>query len=299
MLREIVVLCDQRCAEKFGDLLMDAGVMSVTTEDADADSLDEQPLYGEPGLEPETLAWSRSRLRLLADDSFDAVTSIALAAAALRIETPLIESDSAVPDEDWVRVTQAQFPPTRVSDRLWIVPTWHTPPQEQAINIRLDPGVAFGTGSHPTTHLCLQWIDQHCPANASVLDFGCGTGILAIAASKVGARLVKGTDIDPQAVESARANAQVNDVTAEFVLPEQLGDETFDIVIANILANPLKFLAPTLLSKLGSEGTLVLSGILEHQAQDVIDVYRQKEPHLDLRIAATENGWVCIAGTRK
>lgn len=298
MLREITVLCDEKHAEEFGDLLMDAGVMCVTIEDADADSTDEQPLYGEPGLEPETLAWRRSRLRLLVDDTFDAVTNIALASKALSIETPAIESDSSVPNEDWVRLTQAQFGPTKVSDRMWIVPTWHEPPSADAINIRLDPGVAFGTGSHPTTHLCLQWLDQNCPVGASVLDYGCGTGILAIAAAKVGAGLVKGTDIDPQAVEAAQTNAMENHVQAEFVLPHGLKSETFDIVVANILANPLKFLAPALLSRLAPNGKLVLSGVLKHQAEEVMDVYRKTDPQIRMSVWQEENGWVCITGQR-
>ena len=161
MLREVHFLCDEKSAEDFGDLLLDAGAMSVTIEDADRDKPDEVPLYGEPGLEPQTLAWRRSRLSVLVAEDFDAVTSAAIAAKALGIEVPQIESDSAVPDENWVKVTQAQFKPTRVSDRLWIVPTWHEPPSPEAINIRLDPGVAFGTGSHPTTHLCLKWLDAH------------------------------------------------------------------------------------------------------------------------------------------
>lgn len=299
MLREITVMCDQQSAEEFGDVLMEAGVMCVTTEDADADSLDEQPLYGEPGLEPDTLAWRRSRLRLLVDDDFDAVTQIAKAAKKLSIETPAIESDSSVPDEDWVRLTQAQFGPTKVSDRLWIVPTWHEPPSADAVNIRLDPGVAFGTGSHPTTHLCLQWLDQNVRAGQSVLDYGCGTGILAIAAGKLGAGVVKGTDIDPQAVEAAQRNATDNGIVADFVLPNGLKSETFDVVVANILANPLKFLASALLSRLGTNGTLVLSGVLAHQAEEVMDVYRTTDPSIDMRVWQEKNGWVCITGKRR
>ena len=151
MLREVRFLCDEKNAEDFGDMLMDAGAMSVTVEDADRDQPDEQPLYGEPGLEPTTLAWKRSRLSVLVAENFDVITAAAIAAKALGIETPQIESDSTVPDENWVKLTQAQFGPTRVSDRLWIVPTWHEPPAPEAINIRLDPGVAFGTGSQATT----------------------------------------------------------------------------------------------------------------------------------------------------
>lgn len=298
MLREIKLLCDERSAEAFGDLMMDAGAMSVTVEDADRDQPDEKPLYGEPGLEPTTLAWNRSRLSLLVPEEFDAVTAIALAARAMGIEPPAIESDSAVPDENWVKLTQAQFGPTKVSDRLWIVPSWHEPPDASAINIRLDPGVAFGTGSHPTTHLCLKWLDANIASGDTVLDYGCGTGILAIAAAKVGAGVVKGTDIDPQAVESAARNAAENGVTATFVLPGELANETFSVVVANILSNPLKILAPALLGRVAPGGRLVLSGVLARQAEEVIEVYRKADPAVELSVWAEEDGWVCIAGSR-
>lgn len=299
MLREVHFLCDEKSAEDFGDLLLDAGAMSVTIEDADRDKPDEVPLYGEPGLEPQTLAWRRSRLSVLVAEDFDAVTSAAIAAKALGIEVPQIESDSAVPDENWVKVTQAQFKPTRVSDRLWIVPTWHEPPSPEAINIRLDPGVAFGTGSHPTTHLCLKWLDAHIKPGMHVLDYGCGTGILAIAAAKLGADPVDGTDIDPQAVEAAAANAKANDVKARFVLPGAVGEQTYDVVVANILSNPLKLLAPALLARVAPGGSLVLSGVLARQAEEVIAVYRKADPSVEMIVWQTEEGWVCIEGQKK
>ena len=299
MLREVHFLCDEKSAEDFGDLLLDAGAMSVTIEDADRDKPDEVPLYGEPGLEPQTLAWRRSRLSVLVAEDFDAVTSAAIAAKALGIEVPQIESDSAVPDENWVKVTQAQFKPTRVSDRLWIVPTWHEPPSPEAINIRLDPGVAFGTGSHPTTHLCLKWLDAHIKPGMHVLDYGCGTGILAIAAAKLGADPVDGTDIDPQAVEAAAANAKANDVKARFVLPGAVGEQTYDVVVANILSNPLKLLAPALLARVAPGGSLVLSGVLARQAEEVIAVYRKADPSVEMIVWQAEEGWVCIAGQKK
>ncbi len=299
MLREITLLCDEKSAEEFGDLMMDAGVMSVTIEDADRDKPDECPLYGEPGLEPETLAWNRSRLTLLVDEDFEVQTAAEIAARSLGIETPIMESDRPVPDENWVKLTQAQFSPTQVSDRMWIVPSWHEPPNPDAINIRLDPGVAFGTGSHPTTHLCLKWLDANITQDQRVLDYGCGTGILAIAAAKVGASVVKGTDIDPQAVEAAALNAKENGVTATFVLPAQLTAETFDVVVANILSNPLKLLAPALLGRVAPGGRLVLSGVLARQAEEVIEVYRQADPSVKLSVWAEEDGWVCIAGRRE
>lgn len=299
MLREIKFLCLERSAEDFGDLMIDAGAMSVSIEDADLGSPDEKPLYGEPGTEPDTFAWTRSIVSVLADEKFDALQAAAIAAKALGIETPAMQSDTVVPDEDWVRITQAQFSPVKVSDRLWIVPSWHEPPSSDAINIRLDPGVAFGTGSHPTTHLCLQWLDTHVTSEDSVLDYGCGTGILAIAAAKLGAASVLGTDIDPQAVESAAYNARHNEVEARFVLPAELPSERFSLVVANILSNPLKVLAPALLGRVAPGGRLVLSGVLARQAEEVIEVYRRTDPNVELSVWREEDGWVCIAGTRK
>ena len=299
-MREITLLVNDRAAEVLGDALMDAGALSVSIEDADADTPDEQPLYGEPGLEPTKLAWKNSYLKVLVNDDFDFDLDMAIAVKGLGIEEPKLVSDEQVEDADWVRITQAQFQPVRVSDRLWIVPTWHEPPAgDTAINIRLDPGVAFGTGSHPTTHLCLQWLDANVKAGESVLDYGCGTGILAIAAKKVGAGSVLGTDIDLQAVEAAVDNAKANDAPATFVLPKDMPEGTFDIVVANILSNPLKLLAPALLARVKPQGHLVLSGVLARQAQEVIDVYKEHDPSVKLSVWKEKEGWVCIAGQKQ
>lgn len=298
MLHEICVLCSRKYAETLGDMLMNGGAMSVTTEDADADSPDEQPLFGEPGLEPKTLAWKRSRLRILAEDTFDASDELAVAAKVLGIETPVIESDTQVPDADWVRVTQAQFGPIRISDKLWIVPSWDEPPVADAVNIRLDPGVAFGTGAHPTTQMCLQWLDEHDLTNKSVLDYGCGTGILAIAAGKLGAETVAGVDIDPQAVEAAQFNARGNEVQADFYLPEQFHAGQYDAVVANILSNPLKMLASALISNLAPGGHIVLSGILAEQADGVISAYAHSNPGITLTIWRQQGDWVCLSGSK-
>ena len=299
-MREITLLVNDRAAEVLGDALMDAGALSVSIEDADADTPDEQPLYGEPGLEPTKLAWKNSYLKVLVNDDFDFDLDMAIAVKGLGIEEPKLVSDEQVEDADWVRITQAQFQPVRVSDRLWIVPTWHEPPAgDTAINIRLDPGVAFGTGSHPTTHLCLQWLDANVQAGESVLDYGCGTGILAIAAKKVGAGEVLGTDIDPQAVEAAVDNAKANDAPATFVLPKDMPEGTFDIVVANILSNPLKLLAPALLARVKPQGHLVLSGVLARQAQEVMDVYKEHDPSVKLSVWKESEGWVCIAGQKQ
>ena len=299
-MREITLLVTGGAAEALGEALMEAGALSVTIEDADADTPDEQPQYGEPGLEPVHTGWDNSIVKVLVEDDFDFGLDLAIAAKAMKMPEPKIVADKPVENADWVRITQAQFQPVKVSERMWIVPTWHEPPAgDKAINIRLDPGVAFGTGSHPTTHLCLQWLDSHVLAHQIVLDYGCGTGILAIAAKKLGADNVLGTDIDPQAVEAAIENARANEAAARFVLPDEMPEGCFDIVVANILSNPLKLLAPALLSRVAPEGYLVLSGVLARQAQEVIDVYREHDPQVKLSVWKEEDGWVCIAGQRQ
>ena len=297
VLFELTLSADEQSAEALADALVEAGALSVSVEDANAETEDEEPLFGEPGLVPTRHAWKASRLRVLLDgDRGDAL--VAEASAAIGIAPPSIEARVAVEDADWVRVTQAQFPPTRISERLWIVPTWHDPPDDRAIVVRLDPGVAFGTGTHPTTRLCLRWLDANLRPGADVLDYGCGSGILAIAAAKLGAKRVTGTDIDPQALEAARANSTANAVDAQYTDPDSLGAATWDIVIANILSNPLKLLAPALLARVAPGGALVLSGVLERQANEVIDLYRCADPGVSLSVWQGDEGWVCIAGHR-
>lgn len=297
MLFELTLSAGEQSAEALADALVDAGALAVSLEDANAETADEQALFGEPGLEPAHHAWKASRLRVLVDgERGDEL--VAAASAALRIAPPRIEARSAIADADWVRVTQSQFPPTRISDRLWIVPSWHEPPATGAVAVRLDPGVAFGTGTHPTTRLCLQWLDAHLTRGASVLDYGCGSGILAIAAGKLGAGAITGTDIDTQALRAARANSDANRVTARYTEPGSLGPGTWDIVLANILSNPLKLLAPALVARVARGGALVLSGVLERQADDVMAAYRRADAGLSLSVWAASEGWVCLAGRR-
>lgn len=297
-MRQIKLLTDERNAESLADMLMDAGALSATIEDADAESVDEKPLYGEPGLEPTNRAWPRSILSVLAEDDFDIQTNLAIAAEAFNMGKIEILEDTPMEDADWVRITQAQFQPIQVSKRLWIVPTWHELPDENAINLRLDPGVAFGTGSHSTTHLCLQWLDEHVKKGDSVLDYGCGTGILGIAAKLVGAGAVLGTDIDPLAVEASDANAEMNEVEALFVKPHDMPEGKFDVVVANILRGPLVQLAPILLGRVAEKGSLVLSGILAEQADDIIAAYAKVDPSIRLSLWKQEEEWVCLAGQR-
>jgi ribosomal protein L11 methyltransferase len=297
VLVELTLSANERSAEALADALVEAGALSVSLEDANAETPDEQPLFGEPGLVPDRHAWTASRLRVLVED--DEGEAIVLAAAeAIGIAPPAIECRTAVADTDWVRATQAQFPPTRISDRLWIVPTWHEPPDPEAVVVRLDPGVAFGTGTHPTTRLCLRWLDATLRPGASVLDYGCGSGILAIAAAKLGASRVVGSDIDPQALQAARANSEANAVRADYTQPDSLRAGTWDVVLANILSNPLTLLAPALLARVAPGGALVLSGILERQADEVIEAYRAADASVPLSVWSADEGWVCLAGHR-
>jgi ribosomal protein L11 methyltransferase len=298
MQREVAVFVDGDIAEALSDALLGVGALAVSLEDADADGIGEAPLYGEPGHEPEVRAWHSNRLAFMVDSRADAGHLLASAAALAGCAAPQIDSVREVGESDWVRLTQSQFPPTRISERLWIVPTWHEPPDASAINIRLDPGVAFGTGTHPTTRLCLAWLARSDLSNASVLDCGCGSGILAIVANKLGARRVDGTDIDPQAVDAARRNGALNAAEVRFIAPEGLGAARYDVVLANILANPLKVLAPALIARLAPAGTLVLSGILDWQAQEIIDLYRSEDRSLTLTVWDRADGWSCVVGTR-
>jgi len=298
MLREITLLADATVAEVLSEALLDGGALSVSLTDAEADSAEEQPLYGEPGGEPQQAGWRLNRLSILVAGGVDPSQLLAGACAALSIEPPAIEAQRQVADADWVRLTQAQFPPTRIGERLWIVPSWHEPPDPAAINIRLDPGVAFGTGTHPTTRLCLRWLLAHPPTGRRVLDYGCGSGLLAIAAAKLGAREVFGTDIDEQALAAARDNSRRNAVTARYTAPDDLAPGPFDVVLANILANPLRLLAPMLLARVAAGGALVLSGILQRQADELLADYARIDRAVALSVFAADDGWVCLAGRR-
>jgi len=298
MLREITLFADAASADALSEALLEHGAASVAVEDAEANTDVEQPLYGEPGAEPQTPAWRHNRLLVLLPNDADPDKLVAAAAESLGTTPPVIRAHRLVDDVDWVRQTQAQFPPTRIGDRLWIVPSWASPPQPDALYVRLDPGVAFGTGTHPTTQLCLKWLLQHPPRDARVLDYGCGSGLLAIAAAKLGAREVVGTDIDDQALVAARANSGRNAVVARYTAPEEVPPGAFDVVLANILAGTLRLLAPTLLGRVAPRGALVLSGILQRQADDLIRAYSEVDSSVPLAVWAAEEDWVCLAGTR-
>jgi len=300
--RELQFTVGAEIAEPLGDALMELGALSISVEDAAAGGYDENPLYGEPGLSPEVQAWDLSSVKALFNEDLDLPLHDLIAElkeAGFEVNPP---QEVLIEDQDWVRLTQSQFEPIQVGQSIWIVPSWHQEPTvPNAICLAVDPGLAFGTGSHPTTRLCLEWLEQYSQESAfnsqSLLDYGCGSGILAIAAHKLGFKEVFGTDIDPQAIESARANAQQNQTRIRFELPDNIqssiGGQVFDVVIANILANPLQILAPALIARLKPGGQLVLSGILERQADEVIASYQNS---LQLSIWGSHEGWVCLSG---
>ncbi len=286
---------DAAHAEAFSDALLEAGAISVSIEDADAGTVRERPLYGEPSWESGS-AWNRNRVHALAAQDCDAAALIGAASIAAGILPPQF-TQAQVEEQDWVRATQAQFAPVQAGEHLWIVPSWHAPPQDPAaVVVRLDPGLAFGTGSHPTTRLVLGWLERIGCAGLRVLDYGCGSGILAIAAARLGAAHVDGVDIDPQALVAAASNAADNGVTLRACTPDTLAPGQYDIVLANILANPLITLAPEIASRTRPGARIALSGILGAQAADVIAAYATS---CELRVAGSEDGWVLVAGTRR
>jgi ribosomal protein L11 methyltransferase len=279
-MHELVLRAPEALVEPLSDALMgELDALSVSVEDADADRDDEQALFGEPGLPPPREGWRRSVLRALYADEAQAAAAAALLLAQAWLDGVEIEALQAVPDEDWVRLTQSQFAPVEITPRFWIVPSWHQAPPQATTVIRLDPGLAFGTGTHPTTRMCLRWIATHAapqaPSWERVLDYGCGSGILAIGAALHGARRIDAVDIDTAAVESSRANALANGVMLN--------------------AAPQKLLAPLLCGHVAPGGHLVLAGILQRQAAEMTDAYA---PWVALTQVDCEDGWVLMAAHR-
>jgi len=289
---ELRLMCPEDRVETVSDALDALDALSVSVEDADAQTDAEQALFGEPGMPPPKDGWQRSRIiALFAEES-----GAQQAAELLRPQDFFVGCQvlgvQSVPDQDWVRLTQSQFAPVEITPEFWIVPTWHEPPAQARQVIRLDPGLAFGTGTHPTTRMCLRWIAGH-PQRGTVLDYGCGSGILAIGASKYGATNVVAVDIDEAAVSSTLLNAEANAVQLNAGLPE-LAQGEFDVVLANILATPLKVLAPLLCAHVAAGGNLVLAGILERQADELIAAYA---PYCTLSVADSEDGWILMTAS--
>jgi ribosomal protein L11 methyltransferase len=299
---EVIIEIAREHAEALSDALMEAGALSVSVEDADEGTDQEKPLFGEPGMEPTEAAWDHSRVVALTDVDADQAAIIAEAAAAIGLAQPPAFTTRDVADADWVRLTQSQFEPIHIGTNIWVVPSWHEAPDPNGLILELDPGLAFGTGSHPTTRLCMEWLEAHPKPGESVLDYGCGSGILAMVAKKMGAGDVAGVDIDPQAIESARLNAERNACQITFYVPDELAVAAnerhaggkFDIVVANILSSPLKLMAPMLSGRVAPGGSLVLSGVLARQAEEVAAAYA---PFIKLGVWAEQDGWVALHGT--
>ena len=291
----LTVTASEQQAELLSDALMELGALSVDMHDADADTPQEQAIFGEPG-EPAAHLWSHNCVTALFPENAPIDSIMLEAARAIGLAQPPAYRTAILEDNDWVRLTQSQFNPIPISQRLWIVPTWHTPSDPTAINIVLDPGLAFGTGSHPTTRLCLRWLDANIRGGESVLDYGCGSGILAIAALKLGASSAIGVDVDAQAVQASRDNAVANQTGAKFYLPNDAPKLQADVVVANILTNPLKILAPLLAGATRQGGRIVLSGILSEQAEDVMKIYAQ---WFNLESPIMDEGWACVSGVKR
>ena len=291
---ELSLMCPEDRIEEVSDALDALDALSISVEDADAQTDAEQALFGEPGMPPPKDGWQRSRV----------VALFSTEAGAREAQELLVVQDffagckvlgvAQVPDQDWVRLTQSQFAPVEITPDFWIVPTWHELPAQAVRSIRLDPGLAFGTGTHPTTRMCLRWIARQQAPLGRVLDYGCGSGILAIGAAKFGATDIDAVDIDPAAVESTAQNAEANAVTLRAGLPDK-AQGAYQTVLANILATPLRVLAPLLCAHVAPGGSLVLAGILERQRDELKEAYA---PWLQLEVADTEDGWILMTARR-
>lgn len=292
--QRISLVVDGRHAEALAAALEAEGAVSTELLDADAGSAAERAVFAEPG--GDAPLWPRCRVSALFPESLDTGRALESALADSGVQALAAASLERLEDADWVRETQRQFEPLRVGRRLWIVPTWHEAPEPGALNIVLDPGAAFGTGGHPTTRLCLAWLEERVGPGDTVLDYGCGSGILAIAALKLGAASATGVDIDPLALEAARYNSQRNGVALQVRAAQQSLPTNSSITVANILANPLRMLAPLLASHTEPGGSIALSGILADQAAAVIEAYA---PWCELRVAAQDQDWVLLAGIRR
>ena len=292
---ELVLHVPEESVESVSDALESLDALSVSVEDADAQTPEEQAMFGEPGMPAPKAGWQRSTMTAL----FQLEPQAQEAASLLRVQD-FFEGSSVVgvkpvPEQDWVRLTQSQFDPVDITPTFWIVPTWHEPPAAAQAVLRLDPGLAFGTGTHPTTRMCLRWIAARNLAGQRVLDYGCGSGILAMAAKLFGAGTTDAVDIDPAAVSSTQINAAANHVQLNAGLPD-LAQGTYNLVLANILATPLKVLAPLLCGHLASGASLVLAGILSRQADELKTAYA---PYVDLQVTDEQEGWILMTASAR
>jgi ribosomal protein L11 methyltransferase len=291
---ELILLVPEAAVDDVGDAFVALDALSVSVEDADALTDAETAMFGEPGMPPPKGGWQRSRVVALFPTEATAKEAAALLKLQDFFEGCVVQGVRAVLEQDWVRLTQSQFEPVAITPEFWIVPTWHEPPAAAKQVIRLDPGLAFGTGTHPTTRMCLRWIAKHPPMDQRVLDYGCGSGILAIGAAKFGGREIVAVDIDPSAVESTRLNAEANRAQVEAGLPNVAAGE-YDLVLANILATPLRVLAPLLCAHVRQGGHLVLAGILSRQVDELRSAYA---PWMALDVSDEEDGWILMTARK-
>ena len=296
---ELLLLAPAECVEGVSDALIDElEALSVSVEDADANTGAEHAMFGEPGMPAPSAGWQRSIVKALFETDALALDAVTLLLAQDWSQGLQLQSIQTLQEQDWVRLTQSQFTPVSITPEFWIVPSWHEPPAAATKVIRLDPGLAFGTGTHATTRMCLRWTALHAPQSGQgwqrVLDYGCGSGILAIGAALFGAKHIDAVDIDPAAVVSTAANAQRNLVTIHTGLPE-CASGFYGLVFANILAGPLKLLAPVLCAHVAMGGSLVLAGILERQADELKSAY---EPWMVMEVGDTDDGWILMTGKR-
>jgi ribosomal protein L11 methyltransferase len=289
---QLVLTAGPNTAERASDALIEVGALSATIEDADTQTGREQPLFDEPGVAGQHRVWQRSTITALFNDEVGALSAAAIILAQDWAQDLHVRALEAVPARDWIRAAREQFTPVEITASFWIVPSWHGPPPGARLVIRLDPGLAFGTGSHPTTRMCLRWLAAHAQPWSNVLDYGCGSGILAIAAALLGARRVCAVDIDPAAVAATKDNANANGVTIAAGGPESAAGQ-YAVVLANILAAPLKLLAPVLAGRVAAGGDLLLTGILERQVDELRAAYA---PWLAIDVADSDDGWVLMRG---
>ena len=290
----LLVQTNKKEVDSISDFLLELGAISTSIQDSNLNQNNEELIFGEPNNQSQQF-WENNTVQALFENSID--IEIIKAALMAKFDTPknFIEA-SNIQDQDWVKLTQSQFSPIKIHDKLWIIPTWHEIQDKKALNLILDPGLAFGTGTHPTTHLCLLWLLDNVNKDVTVLDYGCGSGILGIAAKKIGAKKVFGVDIDDQAIKSSRDNAEINNVEIFWNNTEIKVDYRTDLVVANILSSALSVLAPALAGHCNPNGKIALSGILKSQEKELKKIYSQ---WFDFQPTNYKDGWVLISGIKR